>query len=628
MLKTQIIKSIFLALIWVSFSSFALGQKQVGNLETLINIDFDQTPVVNILNSITEQTGLGFSYSPSVVDVNKKVSCHLRQKSVRYVLNNLFGSEINVKQRGKYILLVKNNPNSQSDKVFIEGYITEPGTGKGLSEVTVYNKELKASAVTDKYGYFKIELIPIKPITELRVCKSGFSDTTINQPLKPGFVDIRLQAADTTNEISGLKKWIPSFPAWLVPRELLINAINIKTDSFFHKAQISVLPFIGTNQLLGGKTINDYSFNIFAGYTESVRKLEVGGWFNFVRHDAGVCQLAGFGNVVGGSTYGFQGAGFYNLSKENKGVQASGFFNVGVYDGGMCQLSGFGNFTWGTVHGVQIAGYFNIAKEVNGMQTAGFVNYAQKLRGVQLSGFSNFAGRGTGSQITGAVNISQSFSKNQLSGFLNVADTVDQTQIAGFLNVAKEVNGMQLSSFLNVAKRVDGAQISIINIADTCSGVSIGLISYVRKGYHRFEISADELINVNLSYKLGVSRFYNIFTVGISPGANKLATLGYGFGTLLGKGEKRKLNIELTQNFVDETKSIRFKNQIDRIYFGIDRQVSKRVSINYGLSLNVFQTEETDQTRIDQFEAHVPYTFLKPELTTKMWVGGRLGLRF
>jgi len=84
--------------------------------------------------------------------------------------------------------------------------------------------------------------------------------------------------------------------------------------------------------------------------------------------------LAGFYNVTGAHSRGFQGAGFLNITgKAKKGVQAAGLGNV---------ARGGENYFQG-------AGFFNVAEEVKGAQVAGFINIADKVKGTQVAGFLN-----------------------------------------------------------------------------------------------------------------------------------------------------------------------------------------------------------------------------------------------
>ncbi len=526
-----------------------IAQDPLSNLESLVTINQNNVALVEILDEITHQTGLLFSYSPEIINDQQISTCTVAQKPVRYALNQLFGNKIKEKERGKYILLVKNK--LSNDKIYIKGYISESTTGERLSKVTVYNKELKTATVTNKYGYFRIELKPIERITQLSVCKWGFTDTVFTSILKSSFVDISLKSSGIQNNTNCDRKQAPSFLSWMIPKQAFINASNICNDSILSKIQVSFLPFIGTNSFLKGKMVKDYSFNILAGYCESVNKLEIGGCLNFDRCDVGYCQLAGIGNIVGGSTRGLQGAGLFNISKGNKGIQ--------------------------------LAGITNVSKDQN---------------------------------------------KIQIAGVLNVADSVEIAQLSGIVNIADTVNGLQISGVINKAKEVKGAQIALINISDSCSGLPIGLFSYVKKGYHCFGFSSDEFIYLNAAYRTGVRHFYSILKAGVSPGNTNLLSLGFGFGSLLGKNEKRNMNIEMLQLMVNQADNFRFHDKVEQIYFGINRRLTNRIYFDYGMSLNYYNTEETDSHRIEHTVSHIPYSFLSTSTTKKIWLGARLGFRY
>ena len=96
------------------------------------------------------------------------------------------------------------------------------------------------------------------------------------------------------------------------------------------------------------------------------------------------------------------------------------------------------------------------------------------------------------------------------------------SQIAAMTNFATaKLSGSQISAFYNHGRNVRGTQIGLFNYADTLGGVPIGLISFVKTGYHKLEISADEIFHANLAFRTGVSKFYNILSAGIMPEQNK-----------------------------------------------------------------------------------------------------------
>ncbi|MBL0052257.1 MAG: hypothetical protein IPP29_12465 [Bacteroidetes bacterium] len=350
---------------------------------------------------------------------------------------------------------------------------------------------------------------------------------------------------------------------------LLINDLqqvhveNIK-DTLHRKFQVSLLPYIGTNHSLSAITVNDYSLNLIAGYNMGTTKLEVGGFLNIDRNNVSHWQFAGFGNLNGGSITGGQFAGFFNYNgQQSNGLSAAGFCNVfNKYQSGV-QLAGFTNVCLDSSKSFAASGFANIMmKKTTGMKAAGFANVSLKQsNGFHVAGFSN-----VGLKNHNGV---------QLSGFANVClDTI---------------RGMQISGFINYAKCVKGVQLGVINFSDTCSGVPIGLFNFSRKGYHKFEISADEVFYLNVAFRTGVKRFYNIVTAGVDPRnfVRPLHYYGYGIGTSQRLGRKLDLDFDITMNQIAKAGALEHFNTLNKVALTFDIHLNKYFSIAVGPVANV-----------------------------------------
>ncbi|HEY4789382.1 MAG TPA: STN and carboxypeptidase regulatory-like domain-containing protein, partial [Bacteroidales bacterium] len=283
-------------------------------LERLITVNIVNEPLPVALETISRQGNFVFSYNPDAIRANQRVSISVSQKPVRHVLNELFKGSVTYKVRGRYIILRKNdNAEPEKKEQVVEGYVYDSGSGQKLTGTTVYDKDLLISAVTDKYGYFKLELPTGQPSSALHISKEGYVDTLLTPlPGKANYVNIELSVKTETpalkpSSVSAVgtgRHLLP--PGWLFPKKIRINTRNL-TDTVFRKVQFSVLPFVSTNKLLTGSAVNNVSVNLTAGYVQGVRNLEIGGVLNIVKYDAGFCQLAGVGNMVGRSFKGFQG---------------------------------------------------------------------------------------------------------------------------------------------------------------------------------------------------------------------------------------------------------------------------------------------------------------------------------
>jgi len=337
---------------------------------------------------------------------------------------------------------------------------------------------------------------------------------------------------------------------------LLLGSIACAQDSSsVRTAQISFITPLGTNGLKSGKITNRLSLNIFSGYHGGLQGAEFGGFVNVIKGNVKGAQFAGFGNTVLGETEGVQFAGFYNVNKSfMRGAQFAGFANTIIDSAEAGQFAGFSNLVKGKLNGCQGSGFSNVVMG--------------NVFGAQFSGFNNV----TIGNMNGV----------QASGFINV--------------VTKDIYGAQLSGFANYARKVKGFQVGIINIADTIEdGAAIGLLSFVRKGYHKLELSGGESFQGAANLKLGTHRFYNIFSVGAKIDDETLFWgLGYGIGTLFPLNQKLDMNVDLMAYQVNHnTNWSEYMNILSKAKVQVAYSFNK-IHIFGGASLNVLVSDRVD----------------------------------
>ncbi|GAA0878375.1 hypothetical protein GCM10009119_13430 [Algoriphagus jejuensis] len=347
------------------------------------------------------------------------------------------------------------------------------------------------------------------------------------------------------------------------------------SDTSSTKFQFSFVPYVGTNGMYSGNMVNDYSINLLGGYSAGTTKLEMAGLFNINRSDMTGVQMAGLFNQVGGKVDGVQLAGLFNSNLDSvKGVQ----------------LAGLANFTTGVVDGVQVAGLINFSpKKVEGVQVAGVVNFAAAdLKGTQVAGLLNFATyRVKGSQI-GAVNF---------------------------------------------ANKIDGFQLGLINYSDSTSGIPVGFFSFVRSGYHTIELSANEVLPLNMAFRTGKREFYNIFFAGIRPESNDQVTwsFGYGLGTSPRLTKKLFLNVEVSSEQLSQG-GVHALNLINRGYLGAEFQASRRFAIFAGPTVNfrVYDSSYAFHPELFTYtDTKIHNDVYYPEdLGSQFWWGFKAGFRF
>jgi len=398
-----------------------------------------------------------------------------------------------------------------------------------------------------------------------------------------------------------------------------------------------ITPPISTNGIYFYKTINDVSLNTFIGVGAASNYVELGGFLNVNRFYANGVQLSGFANVNGFDP------------------KASNYHSTGV------QLSGFANFNGNNYIGFQSSGFVNINKDFEGLQTSGFVNVNRDVKNslqvagfaninkstdnsYQVSGFANVVSGGNNKlQASGFVNVASGITGIQASGFANAARDLKGIQASGFANIARDIEGVQASGFVNVARHVKGMQISgFINICDTIEGIPVGFISIVRKGgYRNFEISTSEWSPVQLTYRMGIEKFYNVYTLSKLNGSWDRYALGFGFGHNRTIFNKTDMNIELVhhQEFVVRPNIFNFyperENSISQLKIGIRRNIFKNIWVNAGPTFNLaYAYKFNGSTTTPEGEELQPYIWkIKskvydsfPNWNTRFWVGFHAGI--
>lgn len=438
--------------------------------------------------------------------------------------------------------------------------------------------------------------------------------------------------------VAGLSSWANS------PRNE-VTAFNAQPgDTTRHRSfQISFVPYFGTNGM-ADSIVNDISLNILAGYVYEVRSLEIGSMFNIVKRNMQSCQLAGMGNVVFGKASGLQAAGIVNISNSMDGVQIAGTLNTVRHLKGI-QISGLVNHTL-TGCGIQIASMINNSCDSSEFQISGMINNAAMAKQFQISGMLNNVRTETEFQIAGLLNNAKtarqfqiagmlnntaSPTNLQISGFINNARDIKSSQISGFLNNASTVNGVQVAGFLNRARNLKGVQIGFINIADTCSGVPIGILNFVKNGYHKLELSADEMFYTNIAYRSGIQKFHGIVSAGIRPDNfdKPLWTYGVGVGSSFNMSPKMLLDVDLMFQNVIKSHEVA-DNFLYKIYVGADWQVFPKASLFFGLSYNFLVTDTRDEHYSTHYSDIAPYTFTNQthgRINLKTWAGFKAGIR-
>jgi hypothetical protein len=355
-------------------------------------------------------------------------------------------------------------------------------------------------------------------------------------------------------------------------------------------AQVTIVPNLGTNMENATNRTNHFSLNLLGGENGGVNGVEVGGLFNKVTNDVNGVQIAGLFNSVGGD------------------VGPSGFIS------GEARRKSYG---------VQVAGLVNSADNVRAVQVGGMINNNRGMfKGVQVAGFGNMVG------IDGEG--------VQLAGLFNVNGGDGGVQISGITNIANDIEGGQLSGVFNRAKNVNGMQVALINVCDSITGPTIGVLNFVRKGYNQVEVGGSETMQLQTAVRFGSYNFYNILQFGAQFRGMNDYSFGYGIG---GNVPMRhplwQWNTELLGSYVVENGQRRPGKFLGQFRFTAEYCLADRWSVYFGPTANLL----TGVLSVDQIEAGMEsdlplYTLfdnlndLNNRVDAKIWFGFRAGIRF
>jgi len=278
-LKVQVarpnISGIHHLLVMLLLVSSHIARSETPLLERTVAVSLNQERLDIALTKISQQAGFTFSYSPTVVDISRIVTYNFAGNSVREVLEILFEGAIQYKVRGNYVILTKaaKPPGEQE----YSGYVIDEATGKRLKNVSVYDPLTMSSAVTDEYGFFKIKIEkPTAAEVRLAIARREYGDTVVAvSPSRKGLLKIPMNFSEEriNTFADSVAEKLRRFWHAKVQAPENINIHNIQ-DTLYRETQVSIWPFIGTNNTLSGNVINDYSFNVFGGYALGVKKLE------------------------------------------------------------------------------------------------------------------------------------------------------------------------------------------------------------------------------------------------------------------------------------------------------------------------------------------------------------------
>ena len=330
---------------------------------------------------------------------------------------------------------------------------------------------------------------------------------------------------------------------------------------------------IGTNGLNAFEYSNVLSFNVIYGMNGGLDGVEFGSVFNYIHHNANGVQISGAANIV---------------RKYSNGIFITGAANLNL----------------GPVKGVDIAGGLNLSGgHADGFFVAGGANiHLKTLDGVAIAGGVNMA-------------------LGDAEGFT----------IAPVNLFFQDYFGVQIG-VVNMVNRMDGLQVGVVNIVnDGTEALPIGLFSFVKNGYFDLELNANELSYLNANFKMGVPRFYNVYSVGYSVFQDApVFRYGIGIGTSQPVRYRHRVAFELMQEqVVHNWNWDNNLNMLTSLHMDYRIRLGDSFTLVGGPSCNVFYTDQLSEG--DPSVMRIPRTFYEYEWTNSKlfaWFGWKLGFSY
>jgi hypothetical protein len=559
----SVLRSFLLSISFLAFYG-AKGRAQ-SNLNRVISIDhIEKQQLASVLKKISATGNFNFAYNNKTIPADSVISVNLYHGTIMNFLDKVLGMTYEYKEISGYIVL-RHAPHrldltaemltDVNKQWIVKGHVTDAAGNNALNHVSIYEKNLLLSTLTDVQGNFELNLKNWNGAVMLTASKEEYRDTTLNL----------LQDVEVTSKHSAKSyKYFPindqsvtrfthGIARMFIGSKQLIQGLNLGNYFATSPYQISLTPGLSSHGMYNSQVIDHFSLNLLGGYTAGIDGAEVAGIFNINRGNVSFFQGSGVFNLVGGNTYGLQFAGLYN----------------------------------------------QVFNKAEGIQFAGAVNKTQTFsKGLQVAGLANFTGEGKGIEVAGLLNNADVFTGFQLSGIMNRAGRSQGLQLAMVNNIAKETVGTQISSIANFASKVKGIQVAgILNVADS-SDYPIAIINFVKNGKKTLGLSTDEFLFTHVDFRSGGRVLYGVvgcsFQFSGEPAKYGLET---GLGAHLVNGRHFIMDTEYTYlwGFGSNSKSL----QINALKILPGLKLSRRLLLFAGPSIN--------QTSFDKkYNLHIP----------------------
>lgn len=182
-----------------------------------VTLDMKQVPLQDVLLEIEKQTGIFFSYNPSILKDCPLVSLTAREEPLYFCLKRLFADLPLVYRVTGQSIILKLKPRLYT----ISGFVRDSASFESLIGATVLERSGKGS-ISNNYGFYSITLPPgLTTLSSSYVGYNSYSTTFILT--KDTLIDLPLKAANALNEV-------------------IVSAINPRTEVLNSRIGVSDVP--------------------------------------------------------------------------------------------------------------------------------------------------------------------------------------------------------------------------------------------------------------------------------------------------------------------------------------------------------------------------------------------------
>lgn len=229
---------------------FALNiSATVYSQQTKLSLNANNISIKEVLYQIESKSDYRFIYEVGKINVNKKVSIHVKEKTIEYILSNVFGKEgVKYEITDHNLILINptekshsSNPETpldQQKQKYITGVVTDTN-GQPIIGANVIEKGTTNGMITDIDGKFTLVVSDNKSIIQISYIGFNTQEISVN-----GKNELTIKLSENTQ---ALDEVVVVGYGTMKKSDLTGSVANVKADKLLSK------PVVNIGQAMSGK---------------------------------------------------------------------------------------------------------------------------------------------------------------------------------------------------------------------------------------------------------------------------------------------------------------------------------------------------------------------------------------